>query len=580
MAQTLFSRLFLGFRMALHAFRESALVDNLYTSEEFSDFETRKIRYAVYWAMYENTVYSDVHTWAKLFKSQFGLYRFIRSIYTPASELIDFWKTHIFGGVLDTEAGDGTLESSAIPIALKGAADESLRDAISLVWQNSRWEDNKDVYTGWGASLGDVFLKPVVSPDDGLAYMKVVHPGFVKNAEVTDQGKILSYEIEMPMRDPEHPQRMAKYNEVVTMEGDSVKYTTFKDGKEYGWYGPATWTYEYGFVPLVKVQHINVGEPWGWSEMHKHRTKFFEVDDMASIMHDQIRKVVNPLWLFKGMSAPKSTAVTMTHTDPTLSNPQADREKLPAIYAGEKADAKALTVDLNLDDVSTEILNTLKAIESAYPELRKEVQNVGGEASGKAIREMRRMAESKVRRRRVAYNNGLVDAHKMTIALAGFHSIPGFEDYKLEDYHDKGSKLSHAIGDHSVFETDPLDEVEKAFWQAANEAERAGVSLPFYLERAGWSEENISKVTDALAYRAKESSLEALIAMNEAAIANPMTNPSAISQNGPVAGLNKNQLRPKVQNQVDKVSEPEFTERDEDGTRKETVQKRTSVTKE
>lgn len=574
----LFNRIMYGWRVALQAFRESALISDVFTDDNFGDYEIRKIRYSIFWAMYENTAYSDVHTWSKSLRSQFGLYRFIRSIYNPAAELIDFWSDAIMGGILDREAGDGTLEPTAIPIIMPSETDNpALRKAISQLWRNSNWAVMKDVYGAWGASLGDVFIKPIIRPETQTAYMKLIHPVFVKEVGMTDQGKMEGYLIEKSLPNPEGGSNMVRYNEEVIMKGDEVHYTTYLNGKPYAWNGKnASWSYPYTFVPLVKVQHTNVGGPWGWSELHKHRQKFFEVDDLASVLHDQIRKRVNPVWVMKGMTAPKSGVISVGHTDPTTDNPQPDRESNLAIFAGKDSDVEAMVTELNLDDVAAEILNVLKAIESAYPELRKEVQAVGGEASGKAIREMRRAAENKVIKKRTSYDAGLVEAHKMSIALAGYHGIPEFSGFGIEDF---DSKLEHYIGPRKVYDKDELDEAEfeRMFWQAANEAERAGVHLPVYLERQGWSEEHINKVMEGTAFKAKESSYEALIALNEEMKENPMGSPSAIAQNGPVGGLNKNQTRLKEKDQIDKTSKPGFRQEDEDGTSKKDEKKRQSI---
>ncbi len=575
----LFSRIMYGWRVAIQAFRESSLVADVFDQNNFSDFETRKLRYSIYWAMYENTMYSDVHSWSKSLKTTFGLYRFIRSIYNPAAELIDFWSDSLMGGILDPKAGDGTLEDTALPILMPGEVEnDELRKVISKVWVDSNWQVNKDIFTAWGSSMGDAFIKPIIKPNEDLAYMKLIHPAFMKECEVDDQGNVLSYVIEKQVPHP-NGERYVKYNERVEKEGDKVTYQTFMDNKPFAWDGQHdTWSYDYGFVPLVKVQHSNVGGDWGWSEFHKHRTKFHEVDDLASVLHDQIRKLINPVWIMKGMTAPKSGKITVGHTSPTYDDPQADREETNAIFAGEKAGAEAMTTNVNIDDVTAEVLNILKAIESAYPELRKEVQAVGGEASGKAIREMRRAAENKVIKRRIAYDHALVEAHKMVISLGGFHDIKGFEAYGVEDYGE--DKLDHFIGPRKVYDADKLDdaEFEKMFWQAANEAERAGVGLEVYLEKQGWSPENIEKIRGTLAYEAKESTYKAMIAMNEEAIKNPLGDPSAISQNGPIAGLNKNQLKPKEKNQTDKVGEAGFSKRDEDGTSKKTEKKKQSIT--
>lgn len=84
----------------LQAFREAFMSADMLDTADFVDIEARKMRYQIYWAMYENTAYRDLHKWTQAYRTQFGLYRYIRNIYNPAFRLGEFWKAHLFGGVL------------------------------------------------------------------------------------------------------------------------------------------------------------------------------------------------------------------------------------------------------------------------------------------------------------------------------------------------------------------------------------------------------------------------------------------------------------------------------------------------
>ena len=89
------------FVAAYKAFREPYLISRFDDDAEFCDFDARRLRYAIYWAFYENTAYRKVHGWATRYKVDHGLYRYIRNIYNPAYRLGEFWKAHLWGGTLD-----------------------------------------------------------------------------------------------------------------------------------------------------------------------------------------------------------------------------------------------------------------------------------------------------------------------------------------------------------------------------------------------------------------------------------------------------------------------------------------------
>jgi hypothetical protein len=67
---------------------------------------------------FENNVYRKVNRWAASLKSEYQLYSYIRSIYSPAYRLGEFWASHILGGMLDPDAGDGKAKASAMPIVI------------------------------------------------------------------------------------------------------------------------------------------------------------------------------------------------------------------------------------------------------------------------------------------------------------------------------------------------------------------------------------------------------------------------------------------------------------------------------
>jgi len=140
----------------------------------------------------------------------------------------------------------------------------------------------------------------------------------------------------------------------------------------------------------------------------------------------------------------------------------------------------------------------LHELERDYPELQMDIWTTGGDVSGRALRVARQRAESKVRQRRTAYDDAVVRAQQMAVAIGGMRKIEGFAGFGLESY--ASGDLEHSIAKRPVFAQDPLDdiEVDAAFWSAANEAVKAGVPLVVYLRRQGWDDDEIAEVEQEL----------------------------------------------------------------------------------
>ena len=264
----------------LRAFREAFLsADTLASpgSDDFADFDARRVRYEILWAFYENTAYRSIHAWATAYKAQYGLYKYIRSLYNPAFRLAEFWKTHLWGGSLDPAAGDGDVVTSALPIeigsASRGPGNAGLRPAISQIWTWSNWPIRKDVITLWGTILGDVGIRVVDDTARAKVYLAAVHPGTLAGVTLDAYNNVKAYTIEEARTHPDHPAETVTYTETAERGyGDDVIFRTTLNGTPYAWNGAAAeWVEPYGFIPLVLIRHNDTGLPWGWSELHPSR---------------------------------------------------------------------------------------------------------------------------------------------------------------------------------------------------------------------------------------------------------------------------------------------------------------------
>ena len=423
------------------AFREAFMSSDFLAADDFASYDARRQRYQVLWAFYENTAYSHIHKWAIRYKSEHGLYKYIRSIYNPAHRLGEFWKVHLMGGTLDIEAGDGSMVPSALPIQTDN---KDLRRAIAQLWADSNWQVKKDVYTLWGPVMGDVALEVVDRPNRKKTYLRVVHPGTIKSATLDDFGNVKAYEIE-EIREDLNGKEYTYGERCENVGGGTIHYETLKDGRTFAYGdGPAEWEEQYGFVPLVLVKHNDVGLPWGWSEMHAGRVKFQEMDDLASKLSDYIRRSVHAPFLYSGVDKPKKKPIlsdpdTVTNIPaPVLSTGSGERDDIPALYAPPGASATPLVAGLSIGETAAYIKELLDLIEHDYPELAVDIQNAGGDISGRALRVNQQPATRKVNQRRPNYDDGLVRAHKMAVSIGAMRGYPGYEGFTRGELRERG----------------------------------------------------------------------------------------------------------------------------------------------
>lgn len=140
-----------------------------------------------------------------------------------------------------------------------------------------------------------------------------------------------------------------------------------------------------------------------------------------------------------------------------------------------------------------------------------DIANASGDISGRALRYNRAPAVAKVVQRRPNYDNALVRAQMMSVAIGGMRGYENFGSFDLDGF--ASGKLEHSIGERPVFENDPIDDLEedKLFWENADLAKKAGVPLEIYLKRKGWSPEEIAEITNSEEYQMRQEASRSAI---------------------------------------------------------------------
>lgn len=427
------------------AYRAAFLASDQKNALTFESYKARQLRYLMNWTFYESTAYDNLHLYSTGLRVDKGLYKHIRPVYNPAYRLATNYMSAIWGGHLDPDA----LEQGAIPISVFGNNESALRPAIARVWQDSYWQVMKDVHSLHGVSMGDAVLYIRNDMERGQARIEVMHPASLKDADMSTQGYIKSYAIEEQRYDNDG--KVATYTETCERGvGDDVIFRTYRDGKPYTWDGNESneWSNNWGFVPLVATQHNNVGLKWGWAEMHPIRGKIIELDDIASKLHDQIRKVVDAPGLITGTAA---SDITVDTPDPTTDNPQPYREQLPLIFSSnENVRYQSMVGNLNIADTMISIDSMIKELERDMPEMREDVWT--GNVKEVGVKAAQDKVEKKVTSRRAGYDNGLVRALQMAIAISGEMGYDGFQGFGLDSY--QNGALDFRIAQRPVFAVD------------------------------------------------------------------------------------------------------------------------------
>lgn len=472
----------------VNAFREQYVTNSILESDEFNDYDARRLRYEIYRASYENTTYRNIHAWAQGLRNRYGLNKYIRDIYNPTYRLVEYYRSMVWRGNLSPN-----LMGGAIPLITSGKTDdEAVRRAVVKLFNDSNFEVQKNIIVIKGANLGDVGILVRDDIQRGQVRLEVVDPANIEN--VVLQNGIVK-EVKLTYHRDNEYDMMTRYTMTIERgNGDEVVYRTYVNNSMDIWpgYTLSEWREVYGFIPFVAIQHNNVGGTWGWAETHPLRSLIMETDDLASGLHDYIRKTENAPGLISGMSKPKNNPAMETAAA-TADRPMPGREELPMLWTGDGKTATwtPMIAPLDIANVYASIDALLKEMERDYPELKVDIATAAGDASGRALRVARQGAEAKVLERRTNYDSGLTRAIQMAVAIGGMRGYPDYAGFDLSSYAD--GKLDIGIAKRPVYPEDPAEKAAElqVMWQTVATAAGAGVPVEAVLRSYGWTDEMI-----------------------------------------------------------------------------------------
>lgn len=469
-----------GVSAAIASYQETAIAPTSgpLATGNWNKYAYRLQRYAIMEAYYHNTMFSDLNAWLTTLKVRYGLYKHIRSIYNPVGRLVDLDVSKIYGGSINMQ----TLDGGAIPVA---GADEKLVKALIQIMQWSNWQTAKSLYTRYGAMLGDTAIKIVDDRQRRKTRMEVLHPGKLQEVTLDAVGnvKAATIQYEDSYIQPETGREVTyTYTELI----DKSEFVTLRDGEEYPFYEDAEgnpisrWRNEYGFVPLVLVKHLDMGQDWGGNAFYKALTKINEVNDLASNLHDQIRKAVNPIWFASGFAAGKKVE----------RDPDAKKDDLLVLYGPADSKLEALVANLDIGGALAAVDKALMEVERSVPELAIEQASDLGTVSGVAVRNMFTGAVGLIEEFRGNYDSGLIRALQMAVAIGGYRGYDNLTGFTLDSYgrHD----LDFYIKERPVFDDGLTEEQHFSVLSEIKDDPPAVARLK--MERLGYAPDKIKAV--------------------------------------------------------------------------------------
>lgn len=495
----LLNSLRIGYDAAVMAYRQEDFVPD--TSFGWDSYESRLARYHYNSFYVHNSIYSQVNAYSDWYKHKEGLYKHIRGLRNPISRLVNVEVAKVFGGFINYETfGDG-----AIPI---NGADDTLLEGIRTIWQLSNMNALKQQYPYEGATKGDSPLKIIDDLKREKVYIESLDPAKVKDVEFDNLGNVK--EIFICYTKVDSDGKEYEYGEYI----DKEWFKTFKNKEPYAYLedeqgnGLSEWPNPYGFVPIEWTQHRNLGMKFGAVSFHNSRSKIDNINDIVSLIHDNVRKNVLTKYAVKGLAPATDSA----GSPQTISLSSDMRDTVPFLKLGTDGDIFPIRSELDIMGAMNVVESMMREIENDLPQLTlsRLQESASTSMSGTAIENLAADGVDIIQAIQSNYIAGLGSATKMAISIAGFRRYPQFRAYNLNSY--EAGNLDFDIRPRPIFQ-DKLgtkDNIELTMQAASNPASR------LLLAKLGYSEEEIEELENKKA----DESVAAIRGLYEGAFGN------------------------------------------------------------
>jgi len=449
-----------GIAAAVQTYRYGATVPltttSAYDFAEWDQWEARQFRYLLHDLYYFNAVFTSLERFRVQHLTEQGLYKFTRSIYNPVWRLVKLTAGKCYGASLDWD----DMSGGSVPIV---GATPQIHDALRVLWKTSNFGATKVLYARQAVRYGDGFIKVVDDMQRGKVWLEFLHPGLVSAMTLDAAGHVKEIVFEYERLDDETG-RPYLYREEI----DKERFATFRDGEPYAYTTDvngqpvAEWVNPYGFVPVVHVKAEDIGRDFGAATFHATLDKIDHANSLASLIHDQVRKTVNVMFLLSGVASLKQ--VNQQSVTDGLLDDHREQEEIPILTAPQGTQSQPMVANLDLEGALHKLEMQLDEIEKDLPELSLHRMREFSHHSAPAVMLVFSDAFERLQEVRSNLDAGLLRAFQMAISVGGLRGYPGYEPFGLDDY-EKGN-LDFQIGDRPmIYDTlskkDQLDMLQR-----------------------------------------------------------------------------------------------------------------------
>ena len=385
------------------------------------------------WAYYEGSVFDNVAAWAN-YRTNYTLYRNIRSIYNPTRRLVNFYVAQVYPGVLSEDATK-LPDGVAIAIPFSNDTDEALKLAFAQFWQWSNWQSNNKLMVRYGGATGSCLVEVVDSVERGKITTAVRWPGLLADKALDDgpslilddTGNVKFYALQYDATDEKGETYV--YRKEVSQES----FIEYRDDKE-----TSNEPNPYGFVPAVWCKHVDEG--WGVDGEGVYGApaisgsigKIDEINGLASHMHDHVDLLIDSPGIISsdgGVGRITEQANAVKATRKVAADEFADAPAHAAFRTLRRLLLKApkgaswvpLTGNLQPEQVIPAMDHLLTEIEHDFPELGmyQELRKMS-EVTGPGAARMMGDVYSRVLEVASNYDQQSIKLFQMAAAIGGF----------------------------------------------------------------------------------------------------------------------------------------------------------------
>lgn len=436
----------------------------------YDRFNERMLRYYLSERYYNNDQYMALNVFHQTLKRRMNLYKHIRGIYNPVERLVEGSVATLYGGRLELD----DLSAGAIPIVTENTTE---REAITGLFRQSRMKQEKNTYGRNGAKFGDSFWKVVDDESEGVTWLEALDPRKVCYME-KDSRQRITY-ILIGWIEQRGDDSVVYITEEITPDTVRIYEDEARPDYEHFAGGRVADEYPnpYGFVPVTHGLFRYNGNLYGVNAFWAQRGKIDEMNDVASVLHDNMRNALEQIYHAKGVS--KGNLQT-NRDEPT-------RDMIRIIYTASNTELVPLLKSIDVSGATTTLDRMADELAADLPVLSLHTLRDMSEISAPAIRAAYSDAVSRIEETQSNLDVAFERAIAMALAIEGFRGrLPGFN---LNYYTDNAWEFH--IGNREIIHSEMSDfEVVQALATITPDSPTAELAL----KRMDFSQDEIDKV--------------------------------------------------------------------------------------